>query len=288
MAEEKPKEAEVKKEAKPEAKPEIKPEVKPEAKPEAKPEVKMEKAPEKKEVKPPVKAPAKPLIKAPVKAKPVEKKVKLERKPKAKDLGVELKIFNKWSMEGLQVTDLGIASQITLQSKIVPHTFGQKSRRRFEKREMGLVERLVNKVMRSGQGKRKLSGKYIRGRGSCGKKIQALHTVEKAFEIIERETKENPIQILVRAVENAAPCEDITRLKKGGISYTQAVDIAPLRRVDESLKNIAVAAFSQSFNSKTPAAQALAKEIMLAAKKDAASFSVKRRNEVERIAASSR
>lgn len=201
---------------------------------------------------------------------------------------LESKVFGKWSAEGVKITDSSLAAQITLQSKRVPHTFGRKSKRCFEKREIGIVERLANKLMRSGQGRRKLSGKYIRGRGSCGKKLQALRIIEKAFERIEKETKENPVQVLVKAIENSAPREDITRLKKGGISYTQAVDVAPMRRVDEALKNIAVAAFSQSFSSKTGAPEALAKEIILAAKEDAASFGVKRRNEVERIAASSR
>jgi small subunit ribosomal protein S7 len=142
--------------------------------------------------------------------------------------------------------------------------------------------------MRSGQGKRRLSGKYIRGRGSCGKKQQAMSIIEKAFTIVEQQTKENPVQVLVRAIEKSAPREDTTRLTRGGISYTQAVDVAPLKRIDESLKNLALAAFAQSFNNKTPAPEALAKEIILASKEEAGSFSIKRRDEIERIAKASR
>ena len=153
---------------------------------------------------------------------------------------------------------------------------------------MSIVERLVNKLMRSGQGKRKLSGKFIRGRHGCGKKMLAMRIVEEAFEIVEAKTKQNPIQMLVKAIENSAPREDITRLKKGGVAYTQAVDVSPLKRVDESLKNIALAGFASSFNSKLSAAEALANEIILSAKEDNNSYSIKRRNEVERIAASSR
>jgi len=197
-------------------------------------------------------------------------------------------IFGKWDTSQIQVRDLGLTRYISLDTKKVPHTFGRNTRKRFEKAELSIVERLINKVMRSGQGKRKLSGKYIRGRGSCGKKLQATQIVEKAFEIVEKQTNENPVQALVKAIENAAPREDITRIKRGGISYTQAVDMAPQRRVDESLKNIALAAFASSFNNKTPAAEALAKEIILASKEDNASFSVKRRDEVERIAMGSR
>ncbi|MFH1224980.1 MAG: 30S ribosomal protein S7 [Candidatus Diapherotrites archaeon] len=199
-----------------------------------------------------------------------------------------MKVFGKWDVETVKVNDTSLANHMSLEARKIPHTFGKKGRGVAEKGQVNVIERLVNKVMRSGQGKRKLSGKYIRGRGSCGKKLQAMRIVEGAFTIIEREMKENPIQILVKAIENSGPREDITRIKRGGISYTVSVDVAPIKRVDESLKNLALSAFSSSFNRKVSAEEALAKEIMLAAKEDNSSFSIKRRDEVERIAKSSR
>ena len=196
--------------------------------------------------------------------------------------------FERWGTTDVKISDLGLAKYINLDIKMVPHSFGKKSKKRFEKGNIDIVERLINKMMRSGQGKRKLSGKYIRGRGSCGKKLQAMEIVEKAFEIVEKRTNQNPLQVLVEAIENAAPREDVTRVKKGGIIYSQAVDVAPLKRVDESLKNIAIAAFASSFNTKKDAATALAEELILASKEESKSFSVKRRDEVERIAKASR
>ncbi|VVC00473.1 30S ribosomal protein S7 [uncultured archaeon] len=142
--------------------------------------------------------------------------------------------------------------------------------------------------MRSGQGKRKLSGKYIRGRGVLGKKMLAMHIVDDAFEIVEKKTGRNPIQVLVMAIQNAGPREDTTRIKRGGVYYTVSVDVAPLKKVDESLKNLALAAFQGSFNTKTSASEALAKEMVSAASEESASFSVNRRDEVERIAKASR
>ena len=199
-----------------------------------------------------------------------------------------MKLFGRWDSVEIKITDPSLANHISLGTRLIPHTFGRETRKRFDKEKVDIVERLVNKVMRSGQGKRKMSGKYIRGRGSCGKKLQAMKTVENAFLIVERETKENPIQILVKAIENSGPREDITRIKRGGISYTVSVDVSPMKKVDEALKNIALAAFSSSFNTKVSASEALAKELMLASKEDNASFSIKRRDEVERIAKSSR
>ncbi len=198
------------------------------------------------------------------------------------------KVFERWETDDVKVNDLSLANYMNLVTKMVPHSFGRMQQYSLQKAKLSVVERLINKLMRSGQGKRKLSGKFIRGRGSCGKKIQAMKIVEKAFYIIEKDVKQNPVQVLVQAIENSAPREDITRIKRGGISYTVAVDVAPMNRVDEALKNIALSAFAQSFNSKTSAEQALAKELILAAKGDNTSFSIKRRDEVERIAVSSR
>jgi small subunit ribosomal protein S7 len=171
---------------------------------------------------------------------------------------------------------------------MIPHSFGKMTSGRFKKAEMSIVERLANKIMRSGQGKRKLSGKYIRGRNSCGKKLQTLRILERAFDRVEKQANQNPLQVLVKAIENSAPREDTTRIKRGGVMYTVSVDLAPLRRVDEALKNIALAAFQGSFGVKTSAEEALAKELILAAKGESSSFAVKRRDEVERIAKASR
>jgi small subunit ribosomal protein S7 len=200
----------------------------------------------------------------------------------------ENKMFGKWLIKDVVVNDLSLMRYVGIDSTITPHSFGRKTRGRFAKGNINIVERLVNKLMRSGQGKRKLSGKFIRGRGSCGKKLQALKIVEKAFIVVEKQSKQNPIQMLVKAIENSAPREDITRVKKGGVAYSIAVDVSPVKRLDEAIKNIALAAFGNSFNKKVSAEQALADEIIAAASNDIKSTAVKRREEVERIAKASR
>jgi small subunit ribosomal protein S7 len=209
-------------------------------------------------------------------------------KPKRKDNFPGKKVFGRWSCQEVVVTDLSLAKYINLETVLTPHSSGRKTRGRFEKANLNIVERLINKIMRSGQGKRKMSGKFIRGRGSCGKKLQAMKIVENAFEIVESKTNENPIQILVKAVEISAPREDVTRVKRGGVAYSLAVDVAPLNRLDESLKNLALAGFANSFNKNVSAAEALAEELIAASKNDSKSAAVKRRDEVERIAKASR
>ena len=194
-------------------------------------------------------------------------------------------LFGKFDPSDIKMHDSSLGNMISFETKKTPHTFG---RHTADKTKIGIVERLINKIMRSGQGKRKLSGKFIRGRDGCGKKIQATQIVEGAFDIVFAQTNQNPIQMLIKAIENAGPREDTTRIKRGGVTYTVSVDVSPRKRVDEALKNIALAAFSASFNSRISAQDALAKEIILAAKEDNASFSIKRRDELERIAKSSR
>ncbi len=201
---------------------------------------------------------------------------------------VPMLVFGKWDPSEVTINDPSLMRYVSLATKKIPHTFGKKTRRRFAKANLSIVERLANKVMRTGQGKRKLSGKYIRGRGVMGKKLQTMHIVENAFEIVEKRTGKNPIQVLVVAIQNAGPREDTTRIKRGGVYYTVSVDVAPLKKVDESLKNLALAAFQGSFNNRTSAPEALAKEIIAAAAEDSTSFSVRRRDEVERIAKASR
>jgi len=200
---------------------------------------------------------------------------------------METKLFGRYSAKDVKLQDQGIARYLDLSTPTIPHSFGRQNKKGFEKSKIPAIERLINKLMKSGQGKRKLSGKYIRKRGGCGKKLMAMKAIDDAFKLIEKE-KLNPLQVFAEAIENTAPREDTTRFKKGGVAQTQSVDVSPLKRIDESIKNIAVAAFQQSFKSKVTVSEALAKELMLAAKQNNQSFAVKRRDEVERIAQSSR
>ena len=149
---------------------------------------------------------------------------------------------------------------------------------------LDIIERLVNKMMRGGTGK-KVGGKVIRTKGRLqGKKLKLLHIVEDAFDTINRKTGKNPVQVFVDALQNAAPIEDTTRVRYGGISYNVAVGISSNRRVDVALRNIALAALINAFNRKKNLSDALADELVLAASKAPDSYAIKKRLEGERIA----
>ena len=203
-------------------------------------------------------------------------------------MAIAVRIFGRWDTSEVVVNDLSLKPYINLKPVYVPHTHGRHAKRKWGKKNVHIVERLVNKIMRSGQGSKKLSGRYIRGRGACGKKILAMEIVERAFEIIEEKTKRNPVQVLVDALINSAPREDVVRVRTGGVMIPVAVDVAPQRALDVALKNIALAAFYKSFDTRKTVYEALAEEIMLAAQGDPKSFAVMRKEEIERIARQSR
>ncbi len=207
---------------------------------------------------------------------------------KMTDANTDIKLFGRWDFD-VEVVDQGLQSYINLEPLMVPHSGGKHSKKRFWKAEkVNIVERLVNKLMRSSVGSRRFSGKHLRGGGATGKKSMAIKILERTFEIIEKRTKRNPIQVLLDAIQHGAPREETTSIIYGGVQYHQAVDISPLRRVDKALRNLAVAAYANSFNNKKSIEEALADEIVGGANNDPKSFAIKKKEEMERIARSAR
>jgi small subunit ribosomal protein S7 len=199
------------------------------------------------------------------------------------------KLFGKYPVDNIEIKDLSLAQNISLKAILVPHTFGRHSKKALGKTQVNVVERLANKLMRGGTGE-KTSGKVLRTKGRMqGKKLRALKVVEEALGIVQEQSKDNPVQILIRALENAAPREDVTRVSHGGVSYQIAVDVSATRRLDMALRNMALAALMGSFNKSKTLQQALADEIISTAKGDMqASYAIKKRDETERMARSAR
>ncbi|MGC9517258.1 MAG: 30S ribosomal protein S7 [Methanomicrobiales archaeon] len=181
-------------------------------------------------------------------------------------------VFDKWDLEEVKVEDLGLVNYICLDEILVPHTLGRHVKRQFAKSRVSIVERLINKIMKTQR--------------NSGKKNKAYNTVKGALEIINKRSKQNPVQILVKAVENTAPREETTRIKYGGIGYQVAVDIAPQRRVDLALGFITRGSLQSSFKSKRSVEEALADELLLASEYDTRSFAIQKKEEKERIARS--
>ena len=202
-------------------------------------------------------------------------------------LSSEIKVFGRWSVKDVEINDPGLAKYISLRPVIVPHTFGRHEHRRFGKKNTPIVERFINRLMTPGWARRRSQGARQAGL-ITGKKSTAIRIVRSAFEIIHLRTGQNPIQVLIHAIINAAPREETTRISYGGISYHTACDVAPLRRIDLSLRFISESIWRRSFSTIESVEEIVADELIAAATRDARSNAVRRREEKERMALSAR
>lgn len=197
----------------------------------------------------------------------------------------EIKLFNKWSTSGIFVEDPGLKQYICLEGVFIPKTGGGNAKTRFWKSKYSIVERLINKLMVPGhKGKKHL----LTSRHCTGKGIHVYHIVEKTFGIVEKKTGKNPVEVFVKAVENAAPREEITTIEYGGARYPQAVECAPQRRIDLALRQMTQGSYHKSFNSKKKIEECLADEIINAYHMEQTSQAISKKLELERQADSSR
>jgi len=181
-------------------------------------------------------------------------------------------LFGVWEVGEIEYDDPSTKRYLNVTP--IAHTMGRHASKQFEKSEISIVERLINRLMQTEE--------------NTGKKQRTTNIVREAFEQVHERTDENPIQVLVAAVENAAPREETVRLKYGGISVPKAVDVAPQRRVDEALKFIAQGTKNASYKSSTSAAEALAQQLTGAADYDVGAYAINQKEERERVAAAAR
>src|SRR5438067_13544259 len=99
-----------------------------------------------------------------------------------------------------------------------------------------------------------------------GKKLMAVRIVKHAFEIIHLLTDQNPIQVLVDAIINTGPREDSTRIGSAGTVRGQAVDVSPLRRVNQAIAFLTIGAREAVLRNVKTVAEWLAEELINDAK----------------------
>merc|ERR1712142_987861 len=146
--------------------------------------------------------------------------------------------------------------------------------KRFRKAQCSIVERLVCSLMMHGR--------------NNGKKLMAVRIVKHCFEIIYLLTGDNPLQVLVNAIINGGPREDSTRIGRAGTVRRQAVDVSPLRRVNQALWLLCTGAREAAFRNIKTIAECLADELINAAKGSSNSYAIKKKDELERVAKSNR
>jgi len=200
-------------------------------------------------------------------------------------MAAEIKAFNRWTTEGIKVEDPGLKDYINLNPKIMPKTGARYAGARFHKSDIFIVERLINKLMVSGHKGKK---HFISSGRNTGKALSAYSIVEDSFKAIEKRINKNPIEVFVKAIENAAPREEIITIEYGGARYPKAVEVSPQRRIDIALRHMTQGVSHKSFDSKSSAVRNLVNEILNAYSLSPNSNAVTKKFQTERQADSSR
>merc|ERR1712002_736614 len=189
----------------------------------------------------------------------------------------DIKLFGKWNPDEVQVSDISLTDYIAVKEKhavYLPHTAGRYAAKRFRKAQCPIVERLTNSLMMHGR--------------NNGKKLMTVRIIRHCFEIIHLLTGENPLQVLCDAIINSGPREDSTRIGRADTVRRQAVDVAPLRRVNQAMWLICTGAREAAFRNIKTIAECLADELIYASKGSSNSYAIKKKDELERVAKSNR
>ena len=208
-----------------------------------------------------------------------KKGIELDMEPEH-NFAVIPKLFGKWSYEGVECSEQAIAAYLTVKKDkaqvYVPYTAGKYQKKRFQKVTCPIAERFVNQIM-IGYGR------------VNGKKQMAVRHFKQTLEIIHLLTDENPLVILFEALVQSGAREDSTRIGSGGTVRRQAVDVSPLRRVNQGIYLICKGVRDQAFRSHKGFAECLADEIIAASKGVGGnSYAVKKKDEIERVAKGNR
>ncbi len=203
--------------------------------------------------------------------------------PKTSQLPI-FKIFDLYDLSEVHIKDPGLKNVINLQPKLILKSQGRNVQK-LGQTKVNIVERLMNKLAVAGHRGKK--HKIALGK-STGKYSKNMKIVLEAFKLVEEKTNKNPVAVLIKALENCAPRDEVTVIEYGGARYPQAVDVSPLRRVNLALKHITHGASDKAFNKKKTIAQGLAEEIVMASENNGESFAIRKKNEAEKQADSAR
>jgi len=127
-----------------------------------------------------------------------------------------------------------------------------------------LVTKLINRTMR--QGKKSVAQKHI----------------YRAFDIIEKETKKNPLEVFHQALENVKPKMEVRPRRVGGASYQVPIPVRGDRRESLAIRWLIQAAQARPNKEYHHFYEKLAAELMAAANKEGGA--VAKKQEIHKIA----
>jgi len=193
-------------------------------------------------------------------------------------------LFDKYSVSDIEIKDSALKPYINLSPKLLLKSHGRNIEK-FANAKVNIVERLASRLGVPGH----LGKKHkVITNWASGKYNKNMGLVLETLGIIENKTKKNPVQVLVTAVENGSPRDEITVIEHAGARYPQAVDCSPMRRVNLAVRWFVQGAYSKAFGKKKKMSEALAEEIIKASEGSMESYALGKRNESEKQADSAR
>ncbi|PIN93372.1 30S ribosomal protein S7 [Candidatus Pacearchaeota archaeon CG10_big_fil_rev_8_21_14_0_10_31_24] len=197
----------------------------------------------------------------------------------------KFKIFDLYDVSSIEVKDAALKPYMNLRPSLLLKSQGRRNQENLGATKVNVVERIANRLAVSGHVNKKHK---IITNWSSGKYNRNMKTVLEVLALIEKRSKKNPVQVLVSAIENASPRDEITVIEQAGARYPQAVDTSPIRRINLAIRWMIMGAYGKSFGKKNKIAQTLANEIFLASEGNMESFAMGKKNEAEKQADSAR
>jgi small subunit ribosomal protein S5e len=138
---------------------------------------------------------------------------------------VKPRLFGRWSYEDVQCSEPALVAYLSVRSVksqvYTPYTAGKYQKKRFQKVSCPITERFTNMLM-------------VGNHRQNGKKHIAVRIFRQTLAIVHLLTGQNPLEILFEAIVQGGAREDSTRIGSGGTVRRQAVDVSPLRRVNQA------------------------------------------------------
>jgi small subunit ribosomal protein S7 len=116
-----------------------------------------------------------------------------------------------------------------------------------------------------------------------GKKVTAERIMHDAFDAVQKTTKEDPLKVFEKAIENASPSVEVASRRVGGANYQVPREVRLERKFMLATRWIIQAARAKKGK---PMAEKLAEEFMIAAKNDGAA--IKKKLDMHRMAEANR
>ena len=124
-----------------------------------------------------------------------------------------------------------------------------------------------------------LVSRFINRINFSGKKSLSERLIERAFIIMKEKTKEDPLVIFNRAMENAKPLVEVKPRRVGGATYQVPVQVRPERGTALAMRWIIQ--FAREKTGK-PFSDRLAEELLAASRKEGSA--IKKREDTHRMA----